>query len=312
MKPLNYGMGWKYNLIAALALLTGAALAAVEFRSVMQNAEAASSEEIDSQTNTSASQSTTTREALTSSVGTATQNDKLAECYSALANARKLLTNMDDYSASFHLRERLDGKLSDWQRVALRIRHEPFSVRMTWSERGRDAVFVEGKHDNQLLVAPGGRAALLGILELDPEGETAMATSRYPITSAGMLALVNKLMNYIHPLLTAPSGMTCERSSDTCHGEACDRFDIAYENASICDGYAKTIMRFSRSSGLLMSIENHRFQTTSRSGTVLAEQYLYTNIEPDVGLSDEDFTLPQNGVIGRFKAALSGRQAAND
>ena len=80
-----------------------------------------------------------------------------------------------------------------------KIRHEPFSVYMKWlsGDRGRQLIYVDGQNDGKLLVQPGGiKGRLTGVLSLDPSGTLAMSDSRYPIQTAGLLALAKTILEH--------------------------------------------------------------------------------------------------------------------
>lgn len=299
-------------LIVTLAVLSGTTLAIYEFNATLHAATESASSTADSESTAAATATTSgsSESSPTAAVQNKDSNSKaLAECVATLDKVRKKLEQVDDYKATFMIRERVDGELTDKQRVALQVRHEPFSVRMKWIDEGREVVFIKGQNDDQLVVRPGGLASLVGTLELDPKGETAMAKSRYPITEAGMLALVKKLLNYQKPLLHNTVGVECVRSKEQCEGQDCDCFVVTYRDAKICDGYAKTTLHVDRKSGLLVSIKNDCFDPKSDSGTNFVEHYVFKNVRPDVGFTDDDFTLAQTGLAGRLRTAVAQKNA---
>lgn len=316
MKRLSMLLNWQKLTIIGLAVLAGGTVTAYELTTASDRIDEGSSTSRPLETDEESAENSRVNadekdqaESRTSDEGSkgATSATELIECHKALRQTRDKLRKVNDYSARFRLRERINGELSEEQQVVLRVRHQPFSVHMKWVDDGKEAVFVAGRNDDKLVVRPGGLASLVGTLELDPHGETAMEKSRYPITEAGMLALIEKLIAYQKPLIKNDNGVTCRKTKAPCEGEMCDCYTMTYADPSICDGYARTTLHISQDSGLLVSIENYAFDKSSSSKMRLIEHYVYTDIEPDVGLGDEDFTLAQSGLAGRLRTAIVQR-----
>ena len=114
-------------------------------------------------------------------------------------DALRTLGEIDDYTCTFVKRERVDGRLLDEEKLALKLRHRPLSVYMRFIEppwsAGKEAIYAEGKNDGKLLGHTTGLTGkLTGTLPLDPKGFLAMRGSRDAITGAGMKSLVEKLI----------------------------------------------------------------------------------------------------------------------
>jgi hypothetical protein len=317
MKRLGKLLNWKNMTVMGLAILAGGSLTAYEMKAAIKRADAASRTTsparadagVETEDESKAKGVTPPRRESTGEAQPVAATE-IAKCSAALQIIHKKLSEMSDYSATFHMRERVGGKLLAQQQVGLRVRHKPFSVHMKWLDNGREVVFVKGRNNDNLIVKPGGLAALIGTLELDPAGATAMEEARYPITEMGMLALVEKLIAYQKPLIKDSTGATCQMLSVLCEGEDCDSYVLTYDDPSLCDGYAKTTLHISRQSGLLVSIENYGFDKSSKSGTSLIEHYVYTNVKPDTGFSDGDFTLARSGLTGRIRTAVAQRNVS--
>lgn len=316
MKRLSMLLNWQKLTVIGLAILAGGTVTAYELTTASDRIDEGASNSRALETDEASAEKSRSK------VGEKGQTESrksdeissraasapaLIECHQALQQTRDRLRKVNDYSAKFRLRERINGELSEEQQVVLRVRHQPFSVHMKWVDDGKEAAFVAGRNDDKLVVRPGGLASLVGTLELDPRGETAMEKARYPITEAGMLALIEKLIAYQKPLIKNDHGVNCRKTKAPCEGEVCDCYVMTYSDPSICDGYARTTLHISRDSGLLVSIENYAFDKSSSSKMRLIEHYVYTDIKPDVGLGDEDFTLAQSGLAGRLRTAIVQR-----
>lgn len=111
----------------------------------------------------------------------------------------KTLENIDGYTCVFTKQECVDGKLLPEERLALKIRHQPFSVYIRFLEpasaAGQEAIFVEGKNDGNIIAHAVGFKSVFGRVSLDPHGYLATGGSRYSITDTGMAKLVEKLLD---------------------------------------------------------------------------------------------------------------------
>lgn len=109
------------------------------------------------------------------------------------------LEKIEDYSATFVKRERINGKLGDYEQMFVKIRHKPFSVYMYFlmpaDLKGQEVIYVEGRNNGNMWAhTVGFRDKMVGTLSLPPTGMIAMTGQRYPITEAGVLNLTRRLI----------------------------------------------------------------------------------------------------------------------
>src|SRR5262245_20026657 len=108
-----------------------------------------------------------------------------------IAGARRAaLSAITDYSATFTKTERIKGKLRK-QEMEMKLRAQPFSVHLKYQskkEAGRQAVYVAGRHDGNLLVL--GYNGRVGTLRLNPNNPFGRAENRYPVTRLGMAQMM--------------------------------------------------------------------------------------------------------------------------
>jgi uncharacterized protein DUF1571 len=105
--------------------------------------------------------------------------------------------NVHDYTCSFQKQERIEGDLGEPQNISLRVLSQPFAVYMYFNQpyTGREVLYVDGQHDNDLMVLDCGFKRHLGKLTLDPKGTFAMSGQKYPITNVGIRYLVAEYIN---------------------------------------------------------------------------------------------------------------------
>jgi hypothetical protein len=114
-------------------------------------------------------------------------------CKESLENIDR---NIRDYSCTFVKQERIDGELGEPQHIFMRIRHEPFSVYMSFLKpfQGREVLWVAGQNNNEMVVREAGLKRMLGKMNLDPQGAVAMRGQKYPITRVGIRNLTAELI----------------------------------------------------------------------------------------------------------------------
>ncbi len=129
----------------------------------------------------------------------------------ALREADAHLDRAAGYTAILTRRERIRGALGPEQTIALKIQHEPFGVYMRFlaPKAGKEAVYLEGAHDNKLVAHNGDwTRRLIPRLTVDPTDPIALRDNRHPITDAGLANLVGKLVRYREHDLVDPHAVT--------------------------------------------------------------------------------------------------------
>ena len=205
--------------------------------------------------------------------------------------------NVRDYSCTMVKRERVDGKLGEPEYIFMKIRHEPFSVYTYFlkpdSSRGQEAIYVEGKNNNKLLAHSTGIQAVLGTMSLDPNGSLAMRGQRYPITTAGLKKLVEKMITlgehdtkYGECEVKFFKGAKIENRSclmiEIHHPVQRRNFRYALARIYVDDEW-KVPVRF----------EGYEWPAQAGQPLVLVEEYTYLRIQFNRGYTDLDFD-PKN------------------
>lgn len=108
------------------------------------------------------------------------------------------MRNIHDYSAKMAKRERIDGVLSDYEYLKVKVRHEPFSVYVAFigpaKLKGQEAIYVKGRNEGKLLAHANGVKKIFGTVSLHPDSMLAMTGNRYPITEMGIRRLTERLI----------------------------------------------------------------------------------------------------------------------
>ncbi len=206
------------------------------------------------------------------------------------------IRGLEDYSCNFVKHERVGGDLLDHEHMFMKVRHRPFSVYMYFlsppAVRGQEVIFVEGQNDGKMWAHTiGVRDRLVGTVSLSPTGPLAMKGNRYPITEAGILTLVTRLIEI--------------GERDAKFGE-CDVqfFPDAKVNGRRCTciqvvhpvprrNFLFHLARIYVDDELNMPIRYEAFDWPEKQGgkPVLTEEYTYLNFKANNGFTDADFDI---------------------
>ena len=226
----------------------------------------------------------------------------------AYEGVQNIQANIVDYTATMHKRERVSGTLGETEQMFIKVRNRklhngrvttPFSIYIKFlypkSKAGREVIYVEGANDNKLLAheTPGLRNFITA--RLDPTGYLAMLGNRHPITEAGLENLVAKLIE--------------KGERDRQHGEV----EVQFFKGAKIDDRVCTLLQVTHPTPrehfdfhvaqvfiddeLRIPVRYSAFQwpTAADGKPELEEEYTYTNVKLNVGLTDADFDSKNTG-----------------
>jgi outer membrane lipoprotein-sorting protein len=101
---------------------------------------------------------------------------------------------VDHYTATFLIQERVDGDLGPKQRLALKFK-KPFKIYLRWltgKHEGRQALYPAGADGNELWVRLPMLVGAMTI-SLDPQSPRARKGGRHPITDVG----IGRLLDFV-------------------------------------------------------------------------------------------------------------------
>lgn len=225
----------------------------------------------------------------------------LESSLSLLELGRERLQKMSGYSVTFARQERIDGELLDPQTIKLKVRHEPFSLYMKWTEgdKGRQLIYVHGQNEGQVLIQPGGFVGrATGALPFAPDHPKILAESRYPATMAGFLAMTDTIAQHHRDDLKLTQGVLSEIRGDQSFEERpCYLTTLCYENETINPIYRKSMIYIDKELSIPVCVRNYTWikgqKVVEDNEESLIESYSFTGMEAAVQLSDNDFTKSQ-------------------
>ncbi len=216
-----------------------------------------------------------------------------------LTRGQDFLRGVTDYCGKLQKQEVVKGELLDEQTIVIKCRHNPFSVYLVWltGDAGREVLYLEGQNNGKMIAHDGGWKARIPALTISTEGMLAMRDARYPVTTAGLLGLIEIMLGIHQEDLNWSKFSTCEiESNHSFDGRPCDQYTTRYKSAQDSPVYRKSITLID----LEWNVPLHsRHFEWPKAGTVLNEKeldeatliesYSFTEIRFRCNLTDRDF-----------------------
>ena len=195
-------------------------------------------------------------------------------------------------------RERIGGKLLDYEYMFIKLRQKPFSVYMYFlgppKLKGQEVIYVQGQNNGNMWAhGVGLENTLWGTVPLKPDGPIAMRNQRYPVTELGILTMTKRLVEVAE--------------QDVKYGECEVKF---YKGAKISSGkeprvctcievihpvprrnFRFHLARIFVDEELNLPIRYESFDWPKEPGgpPELGEEYTYLNLKLNNGFTDADF-----------------------
>ena len=188
--------------------------------------------------------------------------------------------------------------------MEMKSRTEPASIYFKFQapNRGREAIYVEGRHDGRVLAHDVGIGKwIAGTMKLDPQGSMAMGASRHPITEAGIGPLIETVAQRWADELTPGESLVTIHAGMHVDGRPCTMIESVHPHRQPGFLFHRVNLYIDCELGLPTRFEAYDWPRHPGASPELVEEYAYRDLRLDVGLSDEDFD-PANKhySFGRF------------
>lgn len=212
------------------------------------------------------------------------------------------LQTIPDYTYHLRKHERVGEDLQDPQFLFTKIRHQPFSVYLKFTNpanvQGKEAIYVEGQNGGKLVGHGVGFQKIFGTQKLDPKSALAMMGNRNPITDAGMKNILLKLkQNLARPEVTAAYQFVMLDEDALVDKRPCFCLEIRNPKPERDNLYARSRITFDRQWGLPVRFQRWYYGQPSGGKELLVEDYTYEQVKFNCGLTDKDFD-PENQEYG--------------
>lgn len=208
--------------------------------------------------------------------------------------------NITDYTCVLYKREYVDGEVSSWQKMSVKIRHEqrkngeikvPFSVYLRFSSPvpGRAVLYVQNQNNGDMIARRGGSRSPNMTLRLDPEGSMAMDGNRYPITEIGFKNLAKRLIEVLEQEMEYRDGEIHVWENAHIEDRKCTHFRLTHRTKRPNLTYHMAEVTVDDELGVPIRYRAFDFPKEEGGEPQLLEHYAYTDVRINVGLTDEDF-----------------------
>jgi hypothetical protein len=227
-----------------------------------------------------------------------------AKARGIIAGCQARFLKVNDYTCTFYKRERIDGKLTSAHIMEMKARTSPHSLyfKFVQPKAGREAIYVKGRNQGKVVAHDVGLGKFFaGTMHLDPLGTMAMEENRHPVTEAGIGNLIDTVVDRwnleLRPGVTQvvihPQARVGDRRClmvETVHPDRTD--DLFF--------YAVKLY-IDQELGLPIRFEGYDWPKGVGKAPELVEEYTYTDLKVNVGLSATDFDPTNAGYsFGRF------------
>ncbi len=207
--------------------------------------------------------------------------------------------NVHDYTCTIVRRERVAGKLGKHEFINAKIRYgqgeavSPFSVYLRFlkpaSVEGREALFVDGQHGGKVFVRRGGQRMAYVSSYIKPDSRLAMRENRYPITEVGFERLTDRLIEVIeNDMLYDECEVTFYKGAKV-NGRSCTRVEVVHPIERDHFEFHRAMVFVDDEYLLPVGYASFYWPREPGGKPRLLEEYIYTDVELNVGLTDADF-----------------------
>jgi cell division protein FtsB len=203
--------------------------------------------------------------------------------------------NITDYTATLTRQERIGDILTEKNISRVKIRNElenqPLSVYILFTQptgvRGREVIWVAGENENKITAHEGGLLNLFRVIQ-PHDGFVAMMGSRYSIAETGIQRLMATLIQ--HALHDRKYG-ECEvqLSEVQSGGVACRRIRVVHPIEREHFIFHVVEVDIDLQHNIPVRLASWMWPETDGGDPPLTEEYIYTDIKLNVGLTNDDF-----------------------
>ena len=218
----------------------------------------------------------------------------LSDALETAKSSLKSVEKIEGYEAAFFKKEMVGRRLVQHS-MQIKHRAKPFSVYLRFHRPydGREAIYVEGKHQGKLLVHETGLVGLVGTISLLPTSSHALSESLHPITSAGMLNLVKSIIeqwefekNYGEVEVQTYPNATLGKGDGKMD---CFVIESKHPRPRRQFNFHLTRLYIDKKTNFPVRVEQYGFPTRRGVSAPLIGEYTFTHIKTNVNLKDIDF-----------------------
>lgn len=219
----------------------------------------------------------------------AASGKELIRLRAIIADAVEHCRGIRDYRCIFHKRQRVGGSLQEWQHILFKFRR-PMAIYMRWLKgphEGQEILYAPERYGAKAIVRPGGRlgsltGTLTPVVTLDVDSYWVMRDNLHPINHAGIGYFLDIFMENSLRARRAGEGRMISRGRDIVFDRPVEVIEAVLppEKGYYCH---RCVMSFDTENSL--PIKMQIFDWANQ----LTEEYIYENLELNIGLGEADF-----------------------
>ncbi|MDZ4689646.1 MAG: DUF1571 domain-containing protein [Planctomycetaceae bacterium] len=204
--------------------------------------------------------------------------------------ARQKLAGVTDYEALFSKQELIGRRLRATS-MKMKVREQPFSVYLHYvtAHPGREVIYVAGRNNGLLLAHEAGLKSIAGTVPLAPDSEDAMDGNKYPVTMIGMKNLLEQIITQWEAEAQFGESNVQYRPDSKLGGMPCKVIETSHPQPRKQFKFQMTRLFIDEQTGLPIRVEQYAFPQTEGGKPPMIEEYTYTKIRVNIGLTDRDF-----------------------
>jgi hypothetical protein len=228
----------------------------------------------------------------------------IARALAAIEECQVRYRDIRDYTCTFSKRERIKGQMTPLHVLTMKVRTEPRSIYLKFRQpaAGREAIYIAGRNNGKVLAHDVGLNKLLaGTLQLDPTGGRAMEDCRHPISEAGIGPMLQTLETRWSSELDPSESVVIFRNDQTVGARRCTMIETTHPRQQPEFLFYRVRLFIDDERGLPIHFEAYDWPSSPLAPAEMVEEYSYSDLKLNVGLSDLDFDVSNsNYAFGRF------------
>jgi outer membrane lipoprotein-sorting protein len=200
-----------------------------------------------------------------------------------ISKAVKAYEKIDDYVCRFSQKELIKGKIREEKNLILKFK-KPQQIYLRWTEgsdKGNEAIYVEGKNKNKLTVHLSGLWKFITV-SVDPNGSRAMKDRRHPITEAGIGHVIQLMADNYSRAINDKECVISKAEDAEVSGRKAILFKATFPPDK---GYYNHIINIWIDRDLSLPVKIVVYGKNKE----LLEEYIFEDIKIGAGLKDKDF-----------------------
>jgi hypothetical protein len=220
----------------------------------------------------------------------------------AIDSYRWMRADVRDYTCVMVRRERIEGRLRPHEYIYAKVRHRqvedqrivvPFSIYLKFlkpaSVQGREVLYVEGKNGGEMFARRGGTRFAFVTTRLLPDSDLAMRDNLYPITEFGIENLLYRLIQSARRDLQSDCQVQFLPGAKI-NDRAAEGIIVTHQSRQVSPNFYQARIFVDKELRLPVHYEAYDWPASPDAEPPVMEQYTYTQLQLNQGLTDADFS----------------------